>query len=329
MAGERSGQDAPEGLRIATYNAMLLSNAMCMAEMIKGVGPFHDEERASEMVGVLAATGADVIVLQELFGQDASASLMAGLYQEGYLYQTHVLGAGYWVKNAALWDVEGRSHTWVENGGVAIASAHPLARREARFFTEESSCGYDAYAAKGFVYVEIDVWGRRVHLVGTHPQSTDPGCISGSRPADTAARCRARQFTEIDTFLTALETEPSRIGPDEHVFIVGDLNVDRFNSREYPAMLAALRAWDADRHMGGEFSLDTYTNDIAKARYAGLLPEDLDYVLQRVRGGRARMSDWQVRLERPLTGLGMHYKDLSDHYLLIADGRFPHRPRAT
>ncbi|GAB1340438.1 hypothetical protein ACE1SV_70280 [Streptomyces sp. E-15] len=155
----------------------------------------------------------------------------------------------------------------------------------------------------------LDVGGARVHVIGTHTQSTDSVCGAGE-----AVRDRSRQFKAIDAFLDA-----KRIPADEEVLVAGDLNVDS-RGAEYASMLADADLAAADARAGHPYSFDTQENSIAHDRYPGDPREDLDHVL--ARAGNARPARWrnEVVEERsaPWTvsswGTPYTYTDLSDHY---------------
>ncbi|MFF1631383.1 sphingomyelin phosphodiesterase, partial [Streptomyces sp. NPDC058272] len=166
---------------------------------------------------------------------------------------------------------------------------------------------------KGFAYVVLNVNGTKVHVVGTHAQSTDPGCGAGE-----AAAMRSRQFKTIDAFLDA-----KNIPAGEQVLVAGDFNVDS-RSAEYASMLADADLVGADTRAGHPYSFDTQDNSIAHDRYPTDPREDLDYVLHRA--GHARPAVWKNEVVKeqcaPWTvsswGTDYTYTNLSDHYPLRA-----------
>ncbi len=125
------------------------------------------------------------------------------------------------------WDATGGSYsaTTPEDGGVTILSKWPIVRKEQ--YVYKDACGADWWSNKGFAYAVLDVNGSRVHVLGTHAQSTDPGCSAGE-----AAQTRSRQFKAIDAFLDA-----KKIPAGEQVIVAGDMNVDS-HTPEYDTMLA-------------------------------------------------------------------------------------------
>ena len=160
-------------------------------------------------------------MLQEAFDNSSSDALKQKAAAQ-YPYQTPVMGRS---KNG--WDATGGSYsaTTPEDGGVTVLSKWPIVRKEQ--YVYKDACGADWWSNKGFVYAVLNVNGTKVHVVGTHAQSTDPGCGAGE-----AAQMRSRQFKAIDAFLDA-----KNIPASEQVLVAGDFNVDS-RTPEYATMLA-------------------------------------------------------------------------------------------
>ncbi|MGV9316412.1 sphingomyelin phosphodiesterase [Streptomyces sp. NPDC003691] len=293
---------AVPGLKVLTYNAFLMSKAL--------YPNWGQDHRAREIAAAPFFRGQDVVVLQEAF-DNSSSDLLTRRAAAEYPWQTPVLGRGW-----SGWDATGGAYsaTTPEDGGVTVLSKWPVVRKEQYVYAD--ACGSDRWSNKGFVYAVLDVGGVRAHIVGTHAQSTDPGCAAGE-----AAAVRARQFRELDAFLDA-----RNIPASEQVIVAGDLNVDR-HSAEYAAMLGDAGLVDADGRAGHPHSFDTAGNSIAAERYPGYASEDLDHVLHRA--GHARPAGWtnEVRAERsaPWTvtswGRTYTYTHLSDHHPVVASGR--------
>ncbi|WP_329558353.1 sphingomyelin phosphodiesterase [Streptomyces uncialis] len=291
---------APE-LRIATYNAFLFS---------RGLYPnWGQDHRAAALPRAASFRGNDVVVVQEAFDNTASGALQRAASAE-YPHRTPVLGRG-----KGGWDATGGAYsaTTPEDGGVTVLSKWPVVRKEQ--YVYKDACGGDWFSNKGFVYTALDVRGSTVHVVGTHAQSTDPGCTPGQ-----AAQVRARQFRELDRFLDAKDIPAS-----EQVVVAGDLNVDS-HSAEYASMLTDAGLAPAE-HTGHPYSFDTRDNSIARERYPDDPRENLDHVL--FRADNARPEGWtnEVVAERsaPWTvtswGTTYTYTDLSDHYPVLGHAR--------
>ncbi|WP_228973945.1 sphingomyelin phosphodiesterase [Streptomyces sp. DH12] len=289
---------APEAtprLKVLTYNAFLFNRAL--------YPNWGQDHRAKAIPAAPFFQGNDVVVVQEAFDNTSSDALRRDASAQ-YPHQTPVMGRG-----TSGWDATGGSYssTTPEDGGVAVLSKWPIVRKEQ--YVYKDACGADWYSNKGFVYVVLDVGGSRVHVVGTHAQSTDPGCAAGE-----AARVRSRQFKAMDAFLDA-----KAIPASEQVVVAGDLNVDT-RTPEYATMLADAGLAGADARTGHPYSFDTAENSIAAERYPDDPREDLDHVLHRA--GHARPAGWtnHVLAERsaPWTvsswGRAYTYTNLSDHY---------------
>ncbi|MHC3389075.1 sphingomyelin phosphodiesterase [Streptomyces lavendulocolor] len=289
-------------LKVLSYNAFLFSKTL--------YPNWGQDHRAKEIPAASFFRGQDVVVLQEAFDNSSSDALMRNAAAQ-YPYQTPVMGRG-----RTGWDATSGAYsaTTPEDGGVTILSKWPIVRKEQ--YVYKDACGADWYSNKGFVYAVLDVDGARVHVVGTHAQSTDPGCGSGE-----AAQMRSRQFKAMDAFLDA-----KNIPASEQVLVAGDFNVDS-HTGEYATMLADAGLAGSDARTGHPYSFDTELNSIAAERYPDDPREDLDYVLHRA--GHARPAGWtnEVIKEQsaPWTvsswGKQYTYTNLSDHYPVVASAR--------
>lgn len=250
--------------------------------------------------------GQDVVVLQEAFDNSSSETLKSRATAQ-YPHQTPVVG-----RSRGGWDATDGAYSAVtpEDGGVTLLSKWPILRKEQ--YVYKDACGSDRLSNKGFVYAVLDVNGTRVHVVGTHAQSTDSGCKAGEAAAD-----RAEQLREMDAFLDA-----KNIPADEEVLVAGDLNIDS-HSAEYDELLGNADLAPADSRTGHPYSFDTQENSIAKYRYPDDPREDLDYVL--FRNGHARPAGWRNTVVKeesaPWTvsswGKDYTYTNLSDHYPVV------------
>ncbi|GAA3083048.1 sphingomyelin phosphodiesterase [Streptomyces roseofulvus] len=293
-AASAASTEAPR-MKVLTYNAFLFSKTL--------YPNWGQDHRARAIPAAPFFQGQDVVVIQEAFDNSSSDALKANA-AAAYPYQTPVMG-----RSKTGWDATGGAYsaTTPEDGGVTVLSKWPIVRKEQ--YVYKDACGADWYSNKGFVYAVLDVNGSRVHVVGTHAQSTDPGCSAGE-----AAQMRSRQFKAMDAFLDA-----KNIPAGEQVIVAGDMNVDS-RTPEYATMLADAGLAGADARTGHPYSFDTELNSIAAERYPDDPREDLDHVLYRA--GNARPANWtnHVVLESsaPWTvsswGTSYTYTNLSDHY---------------
>ncbi|MGW8949238.1 sphingomyelin phosphodiesterase [Streptomyces sp. NPDC055709] len=293
---------ATPSLKVLTYNVFLFSKTL--------YPNWGQDHRATEIPRTSFFQGNDVVVLQEAFDNSSSDALQQNARAQ-YPYQTPVVG-----RSKSGWDATSGAYsaTTPEDGGVTILSKWPIVRKEQHVYKD--ACGSDWWSNKGFAYVVLDVNGARVHVVGTHAQSTDPGCSAGE-----AAQMRSRQFKAIDAFLDA-----KNIPASEQVLVAGDLNVDS-DTPEYATMLADGGLTGADTRTGHPYSFDTQDNSIAADRYPDDPREDLDYVLHRA--GHAKPAGWKNEVIKeqsaPWTvsswGTDYTYTNLSDHYPVAASGQ--------
>jgi sphingomyelin phosphodiesterase len=253
-------------VRVLTYNAFLFSTSL-----YPNWGQAH---RARAIPRTSFFQGQDVVVLQEAFDNTTSDRLKADA-ADRYPYQTPVMG-----RSKSGWDATSGSYSAAtpEDGGVTILSKWPILRKEQ--YVYKDACGADWWSNKGFAYAVLDVNGAKVHVVGTHAQSTDPGCAAGD-----AARTRGKQFRAMDAFLDA-----KNIPANEQVLVAGDFNVDS-HTAEYGTMLSDAGLVGADARTGHPYSFDTRDNSIAADRYPDDPREDLDYVLHRA--GHAKPAGWK------------------------------------
>ncbi|MEE1754068.1 sphingomyelin phosphodiesterase [Streptomyces sp. SP18CS02] len=289
-------------LKVLTYNTFLFSKSL--------YPNWGQDHRARAIPAAPFYQGHDVVVLQEAFDNASSDALMRDSAAQ-YPYRTPVMG-----RSKDGWDATGGAYsaTTPEDGGVTVLSKWPIVRKEQ--YVYKDACGADRYSNKGFVYAVLDVNGSRVHVVGTHAQSTDPGCSAGE-----AAQTRGRQFRALDAFLDA-----RNIPASEQVLVAGDLNVDS-HTGEYATMLSDAGLVGADARTGHPYSFDTEQNSIASERYPDDPREDLDHVLHRA--GHARPAGWSNEVVKeqsaPWTvsswGTRYTYTNLSDHYPVIASGQ--------
>ncbi|PWS41858.1 sphingomyelin phosphodiesterase [Streptomyces sp. ZEA17I] len=289
--------DTPS-LRVLSYNAFLFSKTL--------YPNWGQDHRAAEIPKTSFFRGNDVVVIQEAFDNGASDALLRNSAAQ-YPYQTPVVG-----RTKSGWDATGGSYsaTTPEDGGVTILSKWPIVRKEQ--YVYKDACGADWWSNKGFAYAVLNVNGARVHVVGTHAQSTDPGCSAGE-----AATMRSRQFRALDAFLDA-----KKIPASEQVVVAGDFNVDG-HSAEYASFLKDADLVAPDTRTGHRYSFDTRDNSIASERYPSDPREDLDHVLHRA--GHAKPAGWNNDVVKeqsaPWTvsswGKSYTYTNLSDHYPVI------------
>lgn len=277
-------------LKVLSHNVMLLP---------AGAGAVNDT-RAGLLANASYLRGYDVVVLQELFDNTPSNTVLSGL-ASAYPNQTPVLG-----RSRSGWDQTlGAYSAWTpEDGGVAVLSKWPILKKVQ--YVYKDACGIEWYSNKGFVYVVLNVNGTKVHVVGTHAAAEDTSTCDPGEPA----RMRASQFAELDAFLDA-----QKIPAGEQVVVTGDLNVIK-GSAEYTSMMRALDTVAPTAYAGAPYSWDPTSNGLAHYYYPDYAAEHLDYVL--FRRGNARPATWTNTVLTPTSPPwqydGRTFDDYSDHY---------------
>lgn len=323
-----SAAQTPSPLRVLTHNVYLIPGAPSR------------EERARLLAEAEYLRGYDVLVLAELFDEEAAAPLLSSLAAD-YPYRTPILGAfdghdpdcrgadpGCWNDTAVRGEDRKRLAVPLSrvllNGGVAVLSRWPIVEKVQGVFT--ARCGEDALANKGFVYVRLDRDGESVHVVGVHTQASPewdelvaavaqsaaaplarflgvPPCGGG----DVAAAVRLAQLAQLRRYLDARD-----LPAGEPVVIAGDMNVDRGRAGEYRALLAVLGAeepvYDAASHGS---TWDPASNELATGDGAWL-----DYVL--LLAGHGGLRPWIERSFLVCPDGAGHVREYSDHYPVAA-----------
>ncbi|MDX8362693.1 sphingomyelin phosphodiesterase [Cytobacillus sp. IB215316] len=242
----------------------------------------------------------DAIILNELFDNSASETLLSKLEEE-YPFQTPVSG-----RSKDGWDetLGFYSNFVPEDGGVSIVSKWPIV--EQIQYVYEKGCGADYFANKGFVYAKIQKNDYFYHIIGTHAQADDTGCGDGED-----ASIRQTQFQEISNFV-----KEKNIPIEEVVFLGGDFNVIMDNEEEYTEMLETLNVDPPGEYTGHSSTWDPETNGILGYEYPDFGPQHLDYIF--VEKDHAQPSLWVnevLNVKSPVwTAILNEYNEYSDHY---------------
>ena len=213
-----------------------------------------DTERIPQIIDALKRSSADVIVLQELYREDARADVRAALETAGWTFTSPRLG-----------------NDWLnEDSGLFVASKLPV--RDLAFIEFDAKAGEDALSDKGMVRVSLDVSDRfdfdTLVVVGAHLQS-----------GYAHHAVRKRQLEQMAALLSGEVAD--------HCVAIGDFNVRGETQSagawvrgwEHARMLATLNA----RDLGARSGEPAYTWD-ALTNQSMTHPDDdervrLDYVL--------------------------------------------------
>lgn len=246
----------------------------------------------------------DVVILSEAFCLAATPILAQGFKALGYKFETPPLQGH-----------RGASERKPLHGGVVVYSRFPIEACKMVAFGP-ISCGDDAMADKGVMYVKIIKRGCPVHLFATHTQAWD---------TEPAKEVRLKQFRVIRDLIQSLH-----IPATEPVIIAGDLNVDRYiddGGVEYDRMLNTLEADDPFVIQEPRtFSFDAVNNQLAQSGPSsdgscGLL----DYILTsscHLKPTSSSVEIFPVKSPEPYTYQNTTYHDVSDHYPVIGHFTF-------
>lgn len=167
-------------LKVLSWNVFLRPGIMSDGQM----------DRVSSIGTYLICSGADVIVLQEVFHKRARKRLLQEL-DNWYEYHTSL----------------GPKSFFGVSSGVIIFSKHPII--EEKFVSYSKSKGADGLAKKGVVLVKIRSGKQDIHIAGTHLQA-------GASPA--AKSVRKSQLTELANAVNL-------IADSSIVIFAGDFNI--------------------------------------------------------------------------------------------------------
>ncbi|AZJ24790.1 sphingomyelin phosphodiesterase (plasmid) [Bacillus wiedmannii bv. thuringiensis] len=306
LSGGSSAQAATstnqnDTLKVLTHNVYMLSTNLY---------PNWGQRERADLIGAANyIKNQDVVILNEIFDNSASNRLLSNLFEQ-YQHQTAVLGRS----NGSEWDktLGNYSSFAPEDGGVAIVSKWPVVEKIQYVF--EKGFGPDNLSNKGFVYTKIKKNDRFIHVIGTHLQAEDNGCGQTS-----PASIRTTQLKEIQEFI-----KNKNIPKNEHVFIGGDMNVNKINAEnnsnsEYTSMFNTLHA-SVPSYAGHTATWDAKTNSIVKYNFPEAPAEYLDYVFSsKDHANPVRIENKVLQLRSPLWSVSsfIHthtFNDYSDHY---------------
>ena len=167
-------------LKVMSWNLFLRPGILSDGQM----------DRVSSIGNYLIYSGADVIVLQEVFHRRARKRLLQEL-DDWYEYHTSL----------------GPTSFFGVSSGVIIFSKHPII--EEKFVSYSKSKGADGLAKKGAVLTKIRFGKQDVHIVGTHLQ------------AGASSAAKSVQKSQLAELANAVNL----IGDSSIVILAGDFNI--------------------------------------------------------------------------------------------------------
>ncbi len=262
------GYNQGDSIKVLSWNVFLRPGILQDGQM----------ERVEEIAGYLRNSGADVLVLQELFHSRARKVLKKEL-KDLYPYQTKK-GPVSWLGIPS---------------GVVLFSKQPIVREKRISFSFAK--GSDRLAKKGAIAVTIIKNEQRISIVGTHLQA-------GSDPQKK--RIRSSQIDQVSEF-------SKEIDQNEVLIYAGDFNV-RKGSGMFKNLLAKLRS---KKIKVAEKQMPIYTanfkdNGLYPAQGD---PSWIDFILVRKSKGVKQKRLWT---EEPRGKNKRRSKRLSDHNPIIS-----------
>lgn len=239
----------------------------------------------------------------------ARRALIKNFKKIGYLYHTTVAN---------------RSLTKAWSSGVIVFSKYPIEETKDLQDTVKGTIrsNPDVMAAKEAQYVKNIKDGVSYNIFATHPNASYIFNQDTGVPLhDIGREIKKVQLKELKRFIDAQE-----ISPHEPVIIAGDMNFDMITEQkqspqnnEYAYMLEVLNVTDPEK-IGHPYTFDNQTNEWTKhgRRY-------LDYVLYSNAHRKPKRAMIEIiclktqgviKCEKGKEG---SYRDLSDHYPVIAD----------
>ena len=249
--------------------------------------------RAQIIANNLKQKNYDIIALQEL-ADHASKKIIDSILAEAGYYSSEMLGE----KQSHLgWAI------YLFNGGITLYSKHPFQALEYHFFSRPAGLQY--YMPKGAIYGKVKAGDKVIHVFNVHLQSIHEG--------------KSIEYEVQRTHLNDLRDliKSKHYEPDEHIFVMGDFNIDSQNylpvspgDAPFNTVLKTLRASEAVPfdNCTKMISFDPAENAMAKGKFPLGTLDNILCLNSRTcpySGSKRifRFEDTQTRL-----------KELSDHY---------------
>ena len=221
----QSNEDDPGQITLMTYNVMFVPRLLVLER--------DQITRVNLLTKANFLRTSDILCLQEVF-QPVPSKILLDSLASTYPYSTPILGNkdndNYWNET---WNRHiGRGAFKFLSGGLTILSKWPIDYAVQYF--HRHSCSGHTFVRSGFIYIRI-LYGKTeipIHIIGTHLQPSDHhGCyLSGED------EIREKQMNEITGFI-----DERNISKNELLFLLGDFNIDKYNTEQYETMIDILR----------------------------------------------------------------------------------------
>lgn len=240
-------------------------------------------ERTELIAEYILQLAPDILVLEEAFLKSSRKVLMDKV-NKNYPYSTKITPRGFFKTNSGLW----------------VLSKYPI--KNQHFMTYKKKKGTDRFARKGALYVEVEIGNKPFQLIATHAQSFTK-----------FAATREKQFKQLKNKLADIYFQDSI--PQ---IILGDLNVNFFDSTEYQKMIDVLDVLPISLS-GEKYSWDGSKNELAYQFFTHDT-ETLDYILLRKQHASSVsvISTEILNSKQPTSYCTKGFIHLSDHHPLMS-----------
>jgi endonuclease/exonuclease/phosphatase family metal-dependent hydrolase len=258
-------------VKILAWNVFMLPAWLFQAKQM---------ERAGLIAKTILQENPDIIILQEVFIEDARTKI-GKLLEKEYPYQNGEPEGGAFFRF---------------NSGVFVLSKIPFHHIT---FTRFKDCsGFDCLSGKGAYLLEFERGGSPFQVVGTHTQSGG---------VHETARKQYKQIKEklLDKYY--------KDGVPQ--ILLGDLNTNNADSVNYQQMMQIFEC-ENGICTGEPLSYDG-KNDLAK-KFFGEHYSILDYILLRQNNSRITVSNRRIHKFTSDQFGKYKFNDLSDHYAISA-----------
>ncbi|UJR35818.1 hypothetical protein I4U23_028565 [Adineta vaga] len=252
--------DELQQITLMSYNVMLLPSILVFER--------DQITRAHLLTKAKFLHTSDILCLQEVFQQKPSEILLDSLAKT-YPYSTPVLGND---EDKDEWndiwnDPISSSSLKFVSGGVTILSKWPIIYAGQYFY--KYSCSAHTFVRTGFVYAKIlyEKMKYPIHVFGTHLQPNDHrGCYIYGED-----KIREKQMFELHDFI-----QSRNISSNQLVFILGDMNINKYHSKQYETMVQILNVHPQYLHSSSvPCSWDSSYNAMTNSKHDNQL---LDYI---------------------------------------------------
>ncbi len=237
------------------------------------------KKRTDSIASYLNESGADVLILQEVFHRTARKKLIRSLSKE-YSYFTKI----------------GPISFWGVSSGVMIASKDSIIATKHLSF--KKGTGADKMAKKGGVAATIVHNSNKIHIVGTHLQA------GRGKDKESIRRRQVKKLKRLSERMKELRDAP--------IIYAGDFNIP-FNSENFDFLKDTLNI-TCKKPMGDLKATSNFSD--SDLYLSDGKPQWIDYVLIE-KGQRLQTIECYIQEPKAIYGKAKERRRLSDHNPII------------